>query len=479
MSPSIDRRLFLKTAGGASLLAAQSTPAKMKAGTAKVDVTPDRPLICAADGKKPATIKPYHPIHARCLTLNDGRRRIVFVTYDFNCLDVATPILRERCERELGVGPEYLILLATHNHQAPIQIVPENFEYGRWLAENIFGIIKEAISKEDGPVELSYGFGHGYFIRVGANAAPDYEIQVLKVMKNAKPVALLFNHPTHPLYGPPNTYGPSHPGYAMDEVEEKFPGALALYADACGGNQYTMQPDGVGDPLAGCKQRGHELAEVVVNVARGRMQDITGAIESKMQRMDLPLAPPLSYAQAMEVAQGHPLDIGFVPFPERERPYNWIRSLVKHYKDGIPFPTRSSDDVCTDDEFMVAKLDSPRKYECRFEEVVAARIGPLQMMFLQGEPCTPIGARIKEVLRQRGPVMLFGYFAEHNLYIPTREIVRVDGYQAQVIQTQYGSSVTWSPEVEDEMVKGALAVAGAEPWPNPRPVQKRKFFGVG
>ena len=48
MSPPIDRRLFLKTAGGASLLPAQSTPAqstpgKMKAGTAKVDVTPNRP----------------------------------------------------------------------------------------------------------------------------------------------------------------------------------------------------------------------------------------------------------------------------------------------------------------------------------------------------------------------------------------------------------------------------------------------------
>src|SRR5258706_11911917 len=30
-------------------------------------------------------------------------------------------------------------------------------------------------------------------------------------------------------------------------------------------------------------------------------------------------------------------------------------------------------------------------------------------------------------LRQRGPVMLFGYFAEHNLYIPTREIEIVLG----------------------------------------------------
>jgi len=42
----------------------------------------------------------------------------------------------------------------------------------------------------------------------------------------------------------------------------------------------------------------------------------------------------------------------------------------------------------------------------------------------QGEPCTPIGARIKDRLRQRGPIMVFGYFDERNLYVPTREIVR-------------------------------------------------------
>ena len=45
------------------------------------------------------------------LTLFDGTRRIVIVNYDLNCLDVATPILRERVERELGIPPAYLVLL--------------------------------------------------------------------------------------------------------------------------------------------------------------------------------------------------------------------------------------------------------------------------------------------------------------------------------------------------------------------------------
>jgi hypothetical protein len=134
--------------------------------------------------------------------------------------------------------------------------------------------------------------------------------------------------------------------------------------------------------------------------------------------------------------------------------------LVHHYKEGIPFPKTTSDMPCSDGGFFVAKLDKPRKYECRFVEALAAKIGNMSLVAIQGEPCTPVGARIKDVLRQKGPAMVFGYFAERNLYIPTREIVRENAYQAQVIQIQFGSPVGWAPEAEDEMVRGVLALYG-------------------
>jgi neutral ceramidase len=141
---------------------------------------------------------------------------------------------------------------------------------------------------------------------------------------------------------------------------------------------------------------------------------------------------------------------------------------VKHYKDGIPFPRTISDYVCTDEEFLVKKLDDGRKYPCRFEEVLGARIGKLTFLAMQGEPLAPIGLRIKEVLRQRGPAMVFGYFGERNLYIPTRENVRLDLYQAQSVRVQYTCPVGWSLDVEDEMIKGALAAVGAELHIDPR-----------
>ncbi len=62
--------------------------------------------------------------------------------------------------------------------------------------------------------------------------------------------------------------------------------------------------------------------------------------------------------------------------------------------------------------------------------------------------------------------MVFGYFGEHNLYIPTRENVRLDLYQSQTLRVQYTCPVGWSLDVEDEMVKGALAIVGAHANPD-------------
>jgi neutral ceramidase len=469
MQNILHRRDFMKIAGAVPAVGAMSggfgvaaSVSRMKAGTAKVDVTPRHPRVCA-NGRRPDPPTVYHPIHARCLTLHDGSARMVFVTYDFNCLDVATPILRERVERELNIPPSHLVLLATHNHQSPIQIVPDNFDYGRYLAEEIFTLIQRAIADEDGPIQLYFGHGQGYFIIASGNAPIDHEVQLLKVMKGQKPVAFLFNHPTHPLSGP-DGYGPSHPGFAMDLIEEKHPGALALYAEACGGNQFCRPPRNITDRLEACKQRGRDLAEVVLKIADGPTEEVTGEIESQLKVVDLPLAPPVSYKEALELARGIPLDIGFVPFPDRRRLHNWIRALVQHYREGRPFPTKSSDYVCTDDAFLVPELPEPRKYECRYEEVLAARIGRLNLVAIQGEPCAPMGARIRDVLRYENPTMVFGYFAEHNLYIPTREIVRQDDYQSQVIRIQYASPVGWAAEVEDVMVAEVLALYGTQIW---------------
>lgn len=433
---------------------------EMKAGTAKCVITPEpgKERISVMGDPLKGVLK---DIHARALTLFDGERRLAIVTYDLNCLDVATPILRQRCRDELGLPADYLILMATHNHAAPIQIVPDNFDYGRWLAERIFDLIKQAISKEQGPVQLMFGSDYGYFLKAVGNAPTDYEVQVLKVAGPAGPVAVLFNQPTHPIHETYEQINPAHPGYAMDEVEQMLPGAQAMYADASGGNQFTLRMmDGSADEV---KKYGHQLAEVVLKVVKSPMQDVTGPLSSKLAVISLSLAKPLSRESAENLAKFAPKDIGYVPYPNDDRESNWIRALMKYYEQGFAFPTKSTDLVCTDDGFMIKELETPREFPCRYEETIVSKIGSLIFVAMQGEVCAPIGVRIKDAIRCERPIMVGAYMGEHNLYIPTRELVRLNYYQAQVLQIQYACPVGWAPTVEDEMVDGVIRMIRALP----------------
>lgn len=462
-----------------ALFAVPAGAIQMKAGVAKGVITNDKPLVTVNGVMSEGTL---HDIFARVLVLNDGDRRLIVVTYDLNCLDVGTPILRERVQKELGIDPEYLILLATHNHNAPIQINPDNFEYGEYLAERIFGLIKEAMANERGPVQVLYGSGPGYFLTAVGNAPVDYEIQMLKIVHDGKPMALFFNHGTHPVQASQAKIGAGHPGYAMDEIEELMPGTMAMYAASGGGNQFPGKLDEFRKLMREARKKGPEyvdqillekaqsvgrlLTEAVMEIVEGKFQDVTGPISSKMATFALPLAPPISKKEALKKAEKFPDDLGFVPYPHDKRSSNWVRMLLRYYDEGLPFPKTTADMICTDDTYLIHKEDKEflKKYDysihdtfpCEYEEVIVAKIGPMPFVAMQGEVCAPIVMRVKDAFRRDRPIIAGGYMGEHNLYIPTREIVRLQTYQGIVIQIQYASPVGWAPEVEDEMVDNVI-----------------------
>ncbi len=454
---------------------------EMKAGVAKTVITPDEPLVIT---NGPVATGKLADLYARALVLNDGNGRLVIITYDLNCLDRATAPLRQRVRDELGIEPARLILLATHNHNGPIQINPDNFEYGDRLADRLFDLVQEAIANEQGPVHLQFGSGYAYNLMSRGNAPVDYEIQVLKVVAGDRPVALLFNQATHPLQASRSKYEAGHPGFAMDAIEAKMPGVQAMYADACGGNQFPLRPkaaEGVPDMPRGAnvsdevaekvaRAYADELVETVLRIANGPMEDVTGPITSKREVISLPLAPPIPKEEALALAKQFPPDVGFVHYPNDDgyRETNWVRMLLYWYDKGLPFPTSTTDLVCTDDTFLIHKSDKemlekyhdslPDEFQCVYEEVIVSKIGPMAFVAMQGEVCAPIGARIKDAFRRDMPIMVFGYMGEHNLYIPTRELVRQKAYQGIVIQIQYASPVGWAPEVEDEMVDNVCSV---------------------
>ena len=484
MTCAMNRLITLGVLGAVLGLGGAAAAQTMTAGTAKGVITNAESLVMVNGRMSQGTLE---DIHARVLVLNDGSSRLVFVTYDLNCLDVATPILRQRVRSELGIDSSRLILLATHNHNAPIQINPDNFAYGRALADQMFALIEEAIATERGPVRVKFGSGYGYFITARGNAPVDYEIQLLQVIHQGSPIAVLFSHGTHPAQASRSMIDAGHPGYAMEEIEATFPGVLAMYSDASGGNQFPRQPADwetrtatareagaeLYDALleARARELGHDLAAAVTRIAAGPLEDVTGPITSSIEVVGLPLAPPISRDEALRLAEEFPVDVGFVHYPNRYRGTNWVRMLLRYYEQGIPFPTTTTEMVCTDDTYLIHETDQEflDRYDdrihdrlpCVYNEVIVARLSPMPIVAMQGEICAPIGARIKDRFRADRPIMVFGYMGEHNLYIPTRELVRLQAYQAQVIQIQYASPVGWAPDVEDEMVAAVVRMVEA------------------
>jgi len=452
---------------------------EMRAGVAKAVISNHESRVMV-NGRMSEGVA--HDMHARAV-LDDGTAPFVIITYDLNCLDVATPILRVRARDELGIPVDRLILLATHNHNAPIQINPDNFDYGEYLANTMFDLIVKAQQNLVGPVTIEYGHGDAYFAMARGNAPTDYEIQVLRVARHTgAPVALLFNHGVHPAQATMNRIDAGHPGFAMDRVEAAMPGVQAMYCDASGGHQFVVRDKGFGDRLKAARARGpqatdalltesaralgQELAEATLAILDRPMIDVTGPIRSKRTVLDLPLADPIPRAEAKQLAQRVPEEVGLVPYPNRYRGTNWVRNLLAWYDKGLPFPKTTTEMICTDDTYMIHASDTEMLAEydysihdqlpCVYEEIIAATIGPMPFVAMQGEVCAPIGMRIKDAFRRDMPIFCTAYMGEHNLYIPTRELVRLDAYQSRVIQIQYASPVGWAPEVEDQMVDGVI-----------------------
>ena len=462
-----------------SVPVASAQSLSIKAGVAKAVITNAESRVMV-NGRMSQGTK--EDIYARVLVLNDGEKRLVVITYDLNCLDVGTPLLRVRLQNELGIDPEYLILLATHNHSAPIQINRDNFDYGHWLADRMFELVEEAIENERDDVRLEFGSGMGYFVFSVGNAPVDYEIQLLRVMEGDRPIAMLFNHGTHPVQAAWNRIEAGHPGYAMDEIEAMYPGVQAMYADASGGNQFVERTQAFQESVraarevsidsvdvlleAAARKAGHELAQAVTKINEGDFIDVTGPISSSLEIVSLPLAPPISKEEALELSKSYPADVGFVEYPHPHRGTNWVRMLLRYYEKGIPFPKTTTEMVCTYDTYLIHDEDEEflenyeyslhKSFPCIYNEVIVARIGPMPLVAMQGEVTAPIGARIKDAFRKDHPLMVFGYMGEHNLYIPTRELVRLDAYQAQTLRIQYASPVGWDPEVENVMVNSVV-----------------------
>ena len=272
----------------------------MRAGIAKIDLTPQQPVGTPMSGYTNIHNKPstgvHDPLHARILLLDDGHTRVALVALDLIGLN---PGRLPALVRSQGV--EGLLLAASHTHGGPMVLDlyepygedrswPEESPYLSWVEEEIARGVAQAAAalrqvrlsvgkgavdlsfnrrmpKPDGSVEMIWGQNRE---RRHPYGPVDPKVGVVLVEGlDGQTLALLCHYACLPVVlGSGNTLlTADFPGYTCAHLEAQFTGALALFLQGgCGDIDPYVD---VQSDFAPAQEQGEILGREVERVTRG------------------------------------------------------------------------------------------------------------------------------------------------------------------------------------------------------------------
>ncbi len=309
---------------------APQVPAEWKAGVASVVVTPEKFLFMAgyAARKKPAEGK-VQELFAKALALEDAQgHRLVIVTSDL--IGIAQPVrwaVAERVRKAHGLGPEALLMNASHTHCGPSMRsspvaeedlanprIRDSYEYTEALKEKLVALIGEALAAMQ-PARLTWnkarcGFAmnrrRDYTLpddHPNAKKAPnpdgpvDHEVPALRVeAADGTLRAVLFGYACHNTsLGFYNWCG-DYAGYAQEYLQQHRPGFTALFLMGCGGDQnpYPRRSEvvpGIAD-LELAQQHGRSLANAVEVAVTANPKPVAGPLRAAYEEVELAYANP-------------------------------------------------------------------------------------------------------------------------------------------------------------------------------------------
>lgn len=246
--------------------------ASIKAGAAKVDVTP------SAD-KLPANYEGiYDRIYSRAIVIDNGISSAALVTVDIGMMsDQIWTNLSKRVEKELGIPAKNVMLTATHTHSVP-WVMGEGFE------DKVFTSVRLAKEKIQ-PARMAFGTGFSY-INVNRNIidrktrqwceGPNYDGPSDKTVAVVKfetlygaPIAVYYNYAMHAVtVGQLDMVSGDAPGATSRYVEDSFNDKIvALWSTGACGDQNPVY-----------FQQTYDLREIRIKDYAKRGEDISNAM---------------------------------------------------------------------------------------------------------------------------------------------------------------------------------------------------------
>ncbi|MBL7649280.1 MAG: neutral/alkaline non-lysosomal ceramidase N-terminal domain-containing protein [Candidatus Hydrogenedentes bacterium] len=447
----------LKRGGLALLLGLLFAPLAMadgmKIGLGRVAITPSKPVWMAgyASRTEPGSGK-LHDLWTKAMAIEDGSgNKVVIVTADIIgfSLDM-TDAVSKRIEDAYGIPRSNLLFNSSHTHCGPVvkndglhityglegANEERAVEYTRELAEMVYQAIDASI-KDLAPGTLSWGIGEAMFAKnrraYGAGGVSndfnpigpvDHDVPVL-LAKGADGVVrgVLFGYACHNTTLSIQEFNGDYAGFAQLTVEKAFPGATALFAQGCGGDQNPLPRREV--VLA--EKYGTELGGAVSAVSNGQMTPVDGAISARYKVIPLALSAPPTEAEVD--AQLTSQDV----YLQRR-----AKKLKAIYAEKGALPTSLPYVV------QVIKLGND-----------------VQITALSGEVTVDYSLLIKYHY-PRHKQFVMGYSNDCPAYIPSLRVLKEGGYEGGDSMVYYGVHGPWAPSIEEDIMKTIHELAKAE-----------------
>ncbi len=301
------------------VFAAGLQAAGWQAGAAAVDISPRGPIWLAgyaARSRPSESIR--QPIHAKALALRDDAGAIsVIVTVDLVGVrrEMTEPIA-ERAAKELHIPRERILFNASHTHSAPVTgdltvygplmgsyLEAQKAAIGRYT-EALPNLMYSAIAKAVAdlrPATLGFEQGFAGFAvnrrRVGRREFPgpvDPDVPVLAVKgADGRYMAIVFGYACHNTVMDDYTVHGDYAGYAQQFLEQRFPGAVALFVQGGGADANPLPRRRAQD----LDRYGATLADAVEDVVKSELKPVAGPIRAAMSTTEVAFEGPFDRAR--------------------------------------------------------------------------------------------------------------------------------------------------------------------------------------
>lgn len=419
--------------------AAAQQPSGWRAGVASVPITPKEPIWLAGYGSRTRPSgEVLQDIHAKALALEDETGAVtVLVTIDLLGFSrLLSDQVAERAWREFGLSRDRLGLNFSHTHSGPVTgevlrpaypLEEEHLQvvrrYTRRVLDEIVKVIGQSLERLS-PARLSFAQGSAGFavnrrrVRTGKRHLPgpvDHDVPVLAVRGAGGGLrAVVFGYACHATVLSGYEINGDWPGFAQESLQEKHPGATALFVTGCGADANPLPRRSV--QMA--RHYGQILAYAVDLVLGREMAPVRGPLKSAFERVAIPFSKPPSRGE-LEARVGRETGM-------RQRHAQYLLDRIERegrLPDSYPYP------------IQVWQFGND-----------------LTLIHLAGEVVVDFSLRLKGA-HGWDTVWVAGYSNEVFAYIPSLRVLKEGGYEGGGAMVPYGQSGPFGAPVEEIIVE--------------------------